>query len=782
MEDDRMHDQNGSHDTGEPSNNASKRKKYKPRGPSKGLKHKPGVVREIERDEINRPVGKWKKQFVNHIGNISRRKISILIDSWKNVPQGLKDTLWLDVKREFRVEDNPFNKAKVLQKCCTAWTGHKTKLVTGWIECSRPMPINKRMPYEEYKDHISEEVWNEFVKMHTTDEAKRKREKARQSQSFNKHPHNMGQQSYADKVPIWREEGLMPALSTPSMSTSETCTPISTVSDRTLAWVLARSKQDEEGRLYVPNEETRILKVSIDEWTKKQNEGEFVPGRLDDALNRALGKRDRHGRTLGFGSGIPIKQVWGLDHQKGNIMKDADIEEMERRVTQKVRAETMAEMNSKLEDLVQEKFEALVRQRGLKLTSQMEVETNSPITPHARSSCQSGGANSLSTQKVNGKDPMSCQLAVFMNNQMERVIVAEGMWYPTMRIHHHKEIPAANVRVTVDRYEKKYKDVLIPVPSASLKKLSQVHGTFKGMSKESTTKRDKVVSGGLAKKVESSGKRKVASGHDTVGSVTKPNNVFRYDEKFQHVSQICKSMHASLSLFPKEGVISMPFDKTNLLYDCENIPITRENIMDLIKGDNLEVPVLQVYIMALWADNDENLSFQNAFGFMCPYMISANFQTNNMNESMTYMTKAMQQQSSKRFIFCPYYENCHWILLVLCIRRNEVYVFDSSMPIEKRKRILTIRLSLSNAFRNFKMLAGQFTGNVLAWNDADCAQQIGSTECGFFVMRYIHEIIDSHHPNDNLTKVLKRSSPYSVEEINVVRDIWAAYFIGSAPI
>ncbi|KAL6549910.1 hypothetical protein OROMI_020398 [Orobanche minor] len=142
MEDDRMHDQNGSHDT------------------------------EIEWDEINRPVGKWKKQFVNHIGNISRRKISILIDSWKNVPQVLKDTLWLDVKREFRVEDNPFYKAKVLQKCCTAWTGHKTKLVTGWIECSRPMPINKRMPYEEYKDHISEEVWNEFVKMHTTDEAK----------------------------------------------------------------------------------------------------------------------------------------------------------------------------------------------------------------------------------------------------------------------------------------------------------------------------------------------------------------------------------------------------------------------------------------------------------------------------------------------------------------------------------------------------------------------------------------------------------------------------------
>ncbi|XP_065860238.1 protein MOR1-like [Euphorbia lathyris] len=33
-----------------------------------------------------------------------------------------------------------------------------------------------------------------------------------------------------------------------------------------------------------------------------------------------------------------------------------------------------------------------------------------------------------------------------------------------------------------------------------------------------------------------------------------------------------------------------------------------------------------------------------------------------------------------------------------------------------------------------------------------------------------------------LTKVLKRSTPYSEDEINIVRDIWAAYFITNVPI
>lgn len=92
MEDEDMHDQS------EPQNNASQEKKKKPRGPSKGLKSMPGVPRVLDWDEFNRPVGKWSKAYKVHVGEISRAKVSILFKDWDEVPKGIKDTLWEDVK------------------------------------------------------------------------------------------------------------------------------------------------------------------------------------------------------------------------------------------------------------------------------------------------------------------------------------------------------------------------------------------------------------------------------------------------------------------------------------------------------------------------------------------------------------------------------------------------------------------------------------------------------------------------------------------------------------
>ncbi|WCJ38152.1 hypothetical protein M5689_019227 [Euphorbia peplus] len=492
MEEDRTLGQDSSDDSDEPQTNTSNKKKnVKARGPSKGMKHMPGVVKFIQWDKMNRPYGIWYKMFVNHIGFTTRSKVSILIDEWDNVPQRLKDTLWLDVKREFQIDENAVYKAKVLQKCCKAWTGHKSRLVTGWIECSRPMPKNKREPYEEY-EQITKEDWDEFVKIHTTEEAKKKREKARYSQSHNLHPHRMGAKSYAEMTPVWREKGFLPPPPTPSMSSPVTPLDASAASDRTIAWILARSKLDEEGNMSVPNKETQRVKSKIDEWRKKQDEGEFVPSRLDDALNRSLEKRDRSGYVMGVGGGVAIKEAFGKGERRA--VGEASAVEIERRVRQKLRdelkeelreelrEELLAEMTSNMNVLFQEKFLTLAKQAGL--PNQMVVETISMIAPQVPRSCQSRVANSLPTLEVNDKEPRSCRLALFMYDPKERVIVAEGMCYPQMRVDHNKSIPPENVRVSVDHYEEQYEHVPVPVPSNRIRKLYQAHGSFVQWPKE----------------------------------------------------------------------------------------------------------------------------------------------------------------------------------------------------------------------------------------------------------------------------------------------------------
>jgi len=81
-----------------PVETAQKKIKRSGRGPSKGIKSIPGVKRVLQWDELGRPHGKYYKDYKNHLGEISRCKISILHDDWSVVPTGVKDMLWEDVK------------------------------------------------------------------------------------------------------------------------------------------------------------------------------------------------------------------------------------------------------------------------------------------------------------------------------------------------------------------------------------------------------------------------------------------------------------------------------------------------------------------------------------------------------------------------------------------------------------------------------------------------------------------------------------------------------------
>ncbi|XP_021749412.1 uncharacterized protein LOC110715149 [Chenopodium quinoa] len=239
----------------------SQKKKKQSRGPSKGLKSMPGVPRVLEWDELCRPIGKWAKAYKIHVGEISRAKVSILYKDWNQVPQGIKDTLWEDVKREFQIEEDEDKKKKVLRTCDKTWRDFKTKLVSGWITCTRNMPKEKRIPYVLY-DFISEDMWKTFVEEHSTDDFKEISEKARQSQSFNEYPHHLGAKSYGEMNILWRRKGYIPTASSTS-STSSCSSVVSSLPDRTYAWLLARSIEYDKGNPYLPDEKTREVKESI---------------------------------------------------------------------------------------------------------------------------------------------------------------------------------------------------------------------------------------------------------------------------------------------------------------------------------------------------------------------------------------------------------------------------------------------------------------------------------------------------------------------------------------
>ncbi|XP_057251742.1 uncharacterized protein LOC125498651 [Beta vulgaris subsp. vulgaris] len=159
------------------------------------------------------------QEYKIYCGEISRSKVSILYDTWDDVPEGTKNTLWEDAKREFGIEEDVLKKRDVLTTCDKRWRDFKSRLVTRWITKTRKGPNNDRLPYVMYP-FITREIWDQFVQKCSSKEFQAKSAKARISQAANKHPHFLGQKSYAEMIPIWQSRGYIPSATASSVDSS----------------------------------------------------------------------------------------------------------------------------------------------------------------------------------------------------------------------------------------------------------------------------------------------------------------------------------------------------------------------------------------------------------------------------------------------------------------------------------------------------------------------------------------------------------------------------------
>ena len=86
--------QNEEHNSSTSQSSSKKRR----RGPTTGKKYRTQEPKYIEWSDNGKPIGKWAKSYKTYVGDTARSKIDINIENWNDVSQGLKDTIWEDVK------------------------------------------------------------------------------------------------------------------------------------------------------------------------------------------------------------------------------------------------------------------------------------------------------------------------------------------------------------------------------------------------------------------------------------------------------------------------------------------------------------------------------------------------------------------------------------------------------------------------------------------------------------------------------------------------------------
>ncbi|XP_074319006.1 uncharacterized protein LOC141655898 [Silene latifolia] len=143
---------------------------------------------------------------------------------------------------------------------------------------------------------------------------------------------------------------------------------------------------------------------------------------------------------------------------------------------------------------------------------------------------------------------------------------------------------------------------------------------------------------------------------------------------------------------------------------------------------------------------------------------------------MTYVENSLIKMKNVGVVLVPFCQEMHWTLIILCPLTQEAFFCD---PMSKRRDV-TFKYLFLGAFRGFKARAGYTlkSGMSLKWSNLECHQQPGSTECGYYVMRYMLDIVRHYNPNiADYKKWFGSQKAYTVEEVNEVRELWATYLM-----
>ncbi|CAL9011743.1 unnamed protein product, partial [Prunus brigantina] len=139
-----------------------------------------------------------------------------------------------------------------------------------------------------------------------------------------------------------------------------------------------------------------------------------------------------------------------------------------------------------------------------------------------------------------------------------------------------------------------------------------------------------------------------------------------------------------------------------------------------------------------------------------------------------YMSR-LQKTDGEQIFMMPYNPGRHWVLLIMRAKRETVYFLDPLLGIrvvdEEAKNIVNSAIKIYNSH------IGRQGRKAPIWKTLPgTAKQPSSVECGYYVMRFMRDIImDPSLAFEKTFAKGKEEAPYPQEAIDEVRNEWAEF-------
>lgn len=706
----------------------------------------------IEFDQsTGNPLGRTRKMFKSFVALLGRTKVSILKSDWKDVEESVKNEIWQSIMQTYDVPNTDFLKKKWVAFAGERWRAFKTQLSSRYIYG----PLRDKSPCEDYA-FLDEETWQKFVKIRKDPAFEEKRKKAQMVQAKNLHPHRLSRGGYELLEERIMQDKLKKAREASQSDPALIVDPPSPLT-RHEKWKRARQKKSGE----YTSEDARLVAEKIDSLVEQSAQGSFVPHGRRDILTTAIGRPEHPGRVRGVGRGVGIRQYFGPP-LRYDLMPGVVTKEELNVIRKEVREELMTELK---QELRQELRQELASLGLLQLNTNVQL-SHVPTHESSKWRCSSeemeegeDKEEEMEEDEVEDEDEdeveeeedeeeddddgidISEQCELYVDHPFR--LVAIGSVYNLGPTIHHKRMENDKVRVVVKQVRDA--NARVPVPTNDVQTVGQAPNHFILWPR-------RLVKHVSAKNIDESSK-------DVLPERSRP--------ELDPLKRLClvamdiRRQPVQLNLEP--DVIGRP---TSIPYHIE-----QSDIMDLCMGNKLPC----ISILRLWLTYLHRLCTSkgniNLYGFIDPLPILS--AENKIEDIQAYM-RSMLYKGKKECYLAPYFHLAHWQLLIICPRQN-VNVLLCSLGNKPNKEIKSL---IDQVMKACHMMEGRISASRKKprWICPNSQRQTESYECGYYVMRYMLNIV-SENIADLWKERFNNPDPFAEEEINDIKERWAKCFL-----
>ncbi|KAH9618942.1 hypothetical protein KSS87_021141, partial [Heliosperma pusillum] len=352
-------------------------------------------------------------------------------------------------------------------------------------------------------------------------------------------------------------------------------------------------------------------------WKEKEQKGEFIPTRFEDALTKALGKPEHNGRTRGVGRHVGLQTYFGRPTSRGSngkIYTEDDMrllmEKVKSETKEEVKREAMKEMNAMME----KKWAEFM---GKTASVNQNVVASAECSLSHRQEESSSHSTHYTDPFVKLKESVHCRLAVYMNGEL--IIVAEGMVSPWVKgkTVHNKPLSMENAHVSIDSVIRA--DAPFPLPWNGFTNVGEAEGSFSQWPKSLILMGNEVKSSNEKKRKDeakytreyANKAQKLIKGKDIAQGEEqdiRPLNLIEVDG----LDHYCQALEKKLCSFPKDEVIKMVIDESVYNYKEGNTVsyLTIVEIRQMFRSQWLNVVVLQIWGRRNFAKKNNQLQIK----------------------------------------------------------------------------------------------------------------------------------------------------------------------------